>query len=76
MIVKDEEENLARCLQSIRQVVDEIIVVDTGSRDRTVEIARRHGCRVSHFEWCDDFAAARNAALTGEGAVDFADGCG
>lgn len=63
MIVKNEEENLDRCLRSVRSVVDEIVVVDTGSCDRTVEIARRYGAKVSHFQWCDDFAAARNAAL-------------
>jgi len=63
MIVRDEESNLDRCLRSVRQIADEIIVVDTGSQDRTVEIARRFGAKVSHFEWCDDFAAARNAAL-------------
>lgn len=63
MIVRDEEANLERCLKSVRSVADEIVVVDTGSRDGTVEIARRYGAKVSHFEWCDDFAAARNAAL-------------
>lgn len=63
MIVKDEEANLDRCLRSVRPIADEIVVVDTGSRDSTVEIARRYGAKVSHFEWCDDFAAARNAAL-------------
>lgn len=63
MIVKNEEEHLARCLESVRGIADELIVVDTGSRDRTVEIARAHGARVEHFAWCDDFAAARNVAL-------------
>ena len=63
MIVKDEEANLDRCLRSVRQVADEIIVVDTGSRDATIDIAHRYGAKVSHFQWCDDFAAARNAAL-------------
>lgn len=63
MIVRDEEQNLARCLESVREVVDEVCVVDTGSTDATVEIAHRHGARVEHFEWCDDFSAARNASL-------------
>ena len=63
MIVRDEEANLERCLRSVRPVADEIVVVDTGSRDNTVEIARRSEARVAYFEWCDDFAAARNAAL-------------
>lgn len=63
MIVRDEEANLERCLTSVRGVVDEICVVDTGSTDRTVEIARAHGARIESFAWCDDFAAARNASL-------------
>jgi tetratricopeptide (TPR) repeat protein len=64
MIVKDEEANLARCLDSVRGVVDEIIVVDTGSTDRTVEIARRYGARIFYHQWDDDFAAARNVSLS------------
>ena len=63
MIVRDEEENLANCLESVRGVFDEIVVVDTGSQDRTVEIARSFGARVFDFPWVDDFAAARNEAL-------------
>jgi tetratricopeptide (TPR) repeat protein len=63
LIVKDEEANLARCLGSVRHVVDEIVVVDTGSTDRTVEIARQYGARVFHFPWINDFAAARNESL-------------
>jgi glycosyltransferase involved in cell wall biosynthesis/Flp pilus assembly protein TadD len=69
IIVKDGADDLDRCLQSTAAAVDEIIVVDTGSTDASVEVARRHGARVSHFDWCDDFAAARNASLelaTGE----------
>ncbi len=69
MIVKNEEENLGACLASVADLVDELIVVDTGSTDRTVEIARRLGARVFHFPWVDSFAAARNEALqhaTGE----------
>ncbi len=63
MIVRDEQKNLPRCLASVRGLFDEIVVVDTGSRDRTVEIARSFGARVFHFGWIDDFAAARNVAL-------------
>lgn len=63
MIVKDEEEMLPRCLESVRGAVDEIIVVDTGSADRSVDIAREYDALVVKFAWCDDFAAARNAGL-------------
>ena len=63
MIVKDEEENLARCLQSVKGLADEIILVDTGSTDRTAEIAAEHGARVFHFPWNDSFADARNESL-------------
>jgi glycosyltransferase involved in cell wall biosynthesis len=63
MIVRDEEKNLSSCLESVRGVFDEIVVLDTGSKDRTVEIARSFGARVFDFVWVDDFAAARNAAL-------------
>ncbi|MEW6227346.1 MAG: glycosyltransferase [Bacillota bacterium] len=63
MIVKDEEEFLPGCLVSVKGVADEIVVVDTGSTDRTVEIAREFGARVYHYRWDDDFAAARNESL-------------
>jgi len=63
MIVRDEEAILGRCLDSVVGIVDEICVVDTGSTDGTVEVARDRGARVEHFEWCDDFAAARNASI-------------
>ena len=72
MIVKDEEEMLPRCLEAVRPAVDEIVVVDTGSSDRTVEIAESFGARVIHFEWSGDFAAARNVsfeAATGDWLV-------
>ncbi len=63
MIVRDEASNLARCLASAVPWIDELVVVDTGSVDATVEIAESFGARVGHFAWCDNFAAARNAAL-------------
>lgn len=63
MMVKDEEDFLEDALRSAQAFVDEMVVVDTGSTDRTVEIARDMGARVSHFEWCDDFSRARNVTL-------------
>jgi len=63
VIVGDEEKNLPACLSSVAGLFDEIVVVDTGSKDRTREIAREFGARVFDFVWVDDFAAARNAAL-------------
>jgi tetratricopeptide (TPR) repeat protein len=65
MIVRDEERVLARCLASVTGLVSEIIVVDTGSQDRTVAIAQDYGAEIRHFTWIDDFAAARNASLIG-----------
>ena len=63
MIVRDEEPRLRQCLKSIAPYVDELIVVDTGSQDRTREVARDCGARVFDFPWVDDFAAARNQSL-------------
>lgn len=63
LIVKNEEEHLPHCLSSIKDLADEIVVVDTGSTDRTVEIARGFGAVLGYFEWVDDFAAARNESL-------------
>lgn len=63
LIVKNEAVLLPRCLESIQSFVDEIIVVDTGSSDNTVEIAHGYGARVYHFTWINDFSAARNESL-------------
>lgn len=63
MIVKNEEKVLARCLDSIADLMDEIIIVDTGSTDSTKEIAGRYTDRVYDFKWVDDFSAARNFAF-------------
>ncbi|MCP5002399.1 MAG: tetratricopeptide repeat protein [Planctomycetes bacterium] len=64
MIVKDEERNLTRCLGSIASLVDEMIIVDTGSRDRTVEIAKEYGAKVYHHPWENNFSKARNHSLS------------
>ena len=63
MIVKNEESNIATALNSVKDIAFEMIVVDTGSTDKTVEIAKNMGAIVHHFEWINDFAAARNASI-------------
>lgn len=63
MIVKNEETNLARALQSVKNVVDEIVIVDTGSTDKTKAIAKSFNAKVFNFEWTNNFSAARNYAL-------------
>lgn len=63
MIVKDEESNLPRCLASVEGVVDDIVVVDTGSSDRTPALAAAAGARVFDIPWPNDFAKARNEAI-------------
>lgn len=64
MIVKNEEDVLGRCLDSVADLMDEIIIVDTGSTDKTEHIARKYTDHVEHFKWVDDFAAARNFAFS------------
>lgn len=63
MIVKNEEKNLTRCLESIHKGVDEIIIVDTGSSDETREIAEKYGALIIDIDWDDDFSKARNESL-------------
>ena len=63
VITKNEEENIGTWLASMKKIADEMIVVDTGSTDRTVEMAKEAGARVFHHAWQNDFAAAKNAAL-------------
>lgn len=63
MIVKNEENNIQRCIESFKSAVDEIIVVDTGSEDKTIDIAKKLDAKVFSYMWKDDFAAARNYAL-------------
>jgi len=63
LIVKNEERNLPPCIAPLKSVLDEIVVVDTGSTDRTKEVARQLGARVFDFPWVDDFSAARNESI-------------
>jgi glycosyltransferase involved in cell wall biosynthesis len=63
MIVRDEERFLDGCLNSVKDVVDEMIIVDTGSTDSTKEICQKYGVKIYEYEWKDDFAAARNYGL-------------
>jgi glycosyltransferase involved in cell wall biosynthesis len=65
MIVRNEAENLADCLDSVVGFVHELVILDTGSTDRTVDIALTYGAKVSNFVWCDDFSLARNVSLKG-----------
>ena len=64
LIVKNEEKFLPQCLESIKNAVDEIIIVDTGSTDRTVEIAKSYGAKVYHHPWRNSFSEARNHSLS------------
>ena len=64
MIVKNEEIHIARCLESIAELVEEIIVIDTGSTDRTAEIASTYTSNVYSYLWKDDFSDARNYSFS------------
>ncbi|GAA0182578.1 TPR domain-containing glycosyltransferase [Clostridium sediminicola] len=64
MIVKNEEDNLERCLKSAEGIADEIIIVDTGSTDSTVEIAKKYTSNVYFYQWHNDFSAARNFSVS------------
>ncbi|MDZ7260791.1 MAG: glycosyltransferase family 2 protein [candidate division KSB1 bacterium] len=63
MIVKNEEHYLAGCLESVKDLVDEMVIVDTGSQDRTKEIAAHYGARLFDYTWDDNFSEARNESL-------------
>jgi len=63
LMARNEEAKLLACLQSAMDLVDETIVVDTGSTDRTRDLAAKLGARVFDFPWCDDFAAGRNECI-------------
>lgn len=64
LIVKNESDTLGHCLASVQGLADQVVVVDTGSQDGTSDLARTLGAEVHGFNWCDDFAAARNASLS------------
>ena len=64
MIVKNEEKNITDCLDSIKDVADEIIIVDTGSTDKTKEVVSQYNTQIFDFKWIDDFSAARNFSLS------------
>ena len=70
MIVKNEEDVLSRCLNCVKDIVDEIIIVDTGSTDSTKEIAKKYTDKIYDFEWIDDFSAARNFSFS-KATMDF-----
>jgi len=63
MIVKNEAENLPKCLDSVKNVVDQIVIVDTGSDDNTIAIAKSYGAEIHHFTWQNNFAKARNESI-------------
>ena len=64
MIVKNEEQVLDRCLNSVKDIADEIIIVDTGSTDKTKDIAKKYTNKVYDFKWINDFSKARNYSFS------------
>jgi glycosyltransferase involved in cell wall biosynthesis len=64
MIVKNEEQTIGTCLDTVKHIADEIVIVDTGSTDGNKEIVSRYTHRIYDFEWMDDFAAARNYSFS------------
>ncbi|WP_079442141.1 glycosyltransferase, partial [Clostridium chromiireducens] len=64
MIVKDEENTLERCLESVKDIVDEMIIIDTGSTDGTIKIAKKYGAKIFFYKWDNSFANARNYSLS------------
>lgn len=67
MIVKNEQETLGRCLESVKDIVDEMVIVDTGSTDETKKIAKSYDARIFDYEWNDSFADARNYSMSKAG---------
>ncbi len=63
MIVKNEQNFIEDCLESVKDVVDQIIIIDTGSTDNTLELAKKYKVDIHHFKWCDDFSKARNESI-------------
>ena len=63
MIVRDEEKSLPLCLNSVKNIADQIVIVDTGSIDKTINIAKSFGAEVYNYEWSDHFARARNESI-------------
>ncbi|SVA94721.1 uncharacterized protein METZ01_LOCUS147575 [marine metagenome] len=63
MIVRDEENSLTVCLNSVKDIVDQMVIIDTGSKDKTMQIAKNLGADVYQYQWCDSFSEARNESI-------------
>ena len=63
MIVRDEENSLTVCINSVKDIVDQMVIIDTGSKDKTMQIAKKMGADVYQYKWCDSFAEARNESI-------------